>query len=76
MKYTIKHHELNNQWYVVTKNPVLTYSTVTWFDTKVDAQQYINNEIAYSKERMKDVTSIDDYLNTDQATSLRNKVAQ
>jgi hypothetical protein len=76
MKYTIKHHELNNQWYVVTKNPVLTYSTVTWFDTKVDAQQYIKNEIAYSKERMKDVISIHDYLNTDQATSLRNKVAQ
>ena len=76
MKYTIKHHELNNQWYVVTKNPVLTYSTVTWFDTKVDAQEYIKNEIAYSKERMKDVISIHDYLNTDQATSLRNKVAQ
>jgi hypothetical protein len=76
MKYTIKHHELNNQWYVVTKNPVLTYSTVTWFDTKIDAQQYIKNEIAYSKERMKDVISIHDYLNTDQATSLRNKVAQ
>ena len=76
MKYTIKHHELNNQWYVVTKNPVLTYLTVTWFDTKADAQQYINDEIAYSKERMKDIISIHDYLNTDQATSLRNKVAQ
>ncbi len=62
MKYTIKHHELNNQWYVVTKNPVLTYSTVTWFDTKADAQQYINDEIAYSKERMKNIPSISDYF--------------
>jgi len=62
MKYTIKHHKLNNQWYVVTKNPVLTYSTVIWFDTKADAQQYITDEIAYSKERMKDVMSISDYF--------------
>jgi hypothetical protein len=76
MKYTIKHNELNNQYYVVTKNPALTYQTVTWFDTKKDAQQYVKNEIAYSKERMKDVTSIHDYFNTDQATSLRNKLAK
>lgn len=62
MKYTVKHHELNNQWYVVTKNPVLTYSTVTWFETKLDAEQYVKDQIAYSKERMKDVTSISDYF--------------
>jgi len=62
MKYTVKHNKLNNQWYVVTKNPVLTYSTVTWFDTKSDAEQYVKDEIAYSKERMKDVMSISDYF--------------
>ena len=66
MKYTIKHHKLNNQYYVVTKNPVLTYSTVTWFDTKADAQQYINEQIAYSKELMKDVKSIHDYFKVSQ----------
>ena len=66
MKYTIKHHKLNNQYYVVTKNPVLTYSTVTWFDTKADAQQYIDEQIAYSKELMKDIPSIHDYFKVSQ----------
>jgi hypothetical protein len=62
MKYTIKHNELNNQYYVVTKNPALTYQTVTWFDTKEDAKQYVNEQIAYTNELMKDVVSISDYF--------------
>jgi len=62
MKYTIKHDKSNNKWHVFTKNSVLTYSTVFSFDTKTDAQQYINDEIAYSNERMKDVVSIADYF--------------
>lgn len=62
MKYTIKHHKLNNQYYVVTNNPVLTYSTVIWFETKLEAQKYVKDEIAYSKERMKDVKSISEFF--------------
>lgn len=62
MKYTVKHHKLNNQWYVVTKNPALTYSTVVWFDTKSDAEQYVKDQIEYSKELMKNVPSIHDYF--------------
>jgi hypothetical protein len=76
MKYTIKHHELNNQYYVVTKNPVLTYDTVIWFDTKLDAQEYVKDQIINNEKMMSGVISIHDYLNTDQATFLRNKVAQ
>lgn len=62
MKYTIKHHALNNQWYVVTKNPALTYSTVTWFDTKSDAQQYVKDETNRRKDMMANIVSISDFF--------------
>jgi hypothetical protein len=76
MKYTIKHHELNNQYYVVTKNPVLTYDTVIWFDTKLDAQEYVKDQILNNEKMMADVMSINDYFNIDKATSFRNTLAQ
>jgi hypothetical protein len=76
MKYTIKHHELNNQYSVVTKNPVLTYDTVIWFDTKLDAQEYVKDQILNNEKMMADVMSINDYFNIDKATSFRNTLAQ
>lgn len=62
VKYTIKHHASNNKWYIVTKNPALTYSTVTWFDTKSDAQQYVKNETDRRAEMMSNIVSISDYF--------------
>jgi hypothetical protein len=76
MKYTIKHHELNNQYYVVSKNPVLTYDTVIWFDTKLDAQEYVKDQIIKNEKMMSDVISINDYFKIDQATSFKNTLAQ
>ena len=62
MKYTIKKDAFSNQWYVVTKNPVLTYSTVVWFDTKENAEQYVKDETNRRADMMANIVSISDYF--------------
>lgn len=62
MKYTIKKDAFSNQWYVITKNPALTYKTATWFETREDAEAYVQDEKAHAVERMANVKSVMDYL--------------
>jgi len=76
VKTQVKQDKVTGSWLAVMSNDYFGYASVYKFATKIEAQLFVDDEIAYRKQIMSDVTSIHDYLNTDQATSLRNKVAK